>query len=71
MPMRGSLPLRNSYRNDFGRATNVGQIFMELIESRDFIVVIKFAAIGLLLSLCLITLFPALNEVMALFAQFP
>jgi hypothetical protein len=67
--MRGTLPARNLYPSDFVHDKNAGQVVMD--EGRDFIAVSGFAAIGLLLSLYLTIFFPASNEVMALFMQYP
>jgi hypothetical protein len=71
MPMRGSLRVRNLHPTDVGHAKNAGQVINRLIGSPDLEVVLEFAAIGLLLSLCLAMQFPAFDEVTALFAQFP
>jgi hypothetical protein len=71
MPMRGNLPVRNLHLNDVGRAENANQVIKRLIGSADLEVVFEFAAIGLLLSLCLAMQFPAFDDAVALFAQFP
>ena len=71
MPMRGNLPVRNLHLNDVGHARNAGQVFKRLIASPDLEVVFELAAIGMLLSLCLAMQFPAFDDAMALFAQFP
>lgn len=71
MPTRGNLSTRNLHTSDFGEAKGAGQLIKELIGSPDFEAVSEFAAIGLLLSLCLAMQFPAFDEVLALFAQFP
>jgi hypothetical protein len=71
MPMRGNLPVRNLHPADVGQAENVGQVIKGLLGSPHLEVVFEFAAIGLLLSLCLAMQFPAFDEVTALFAQFP
>jgi hypothetical protein len=69
--MRGNLPVRNLHLDDVGKAKNVDQVIKRLIGSPDFEVLCEFAAIGLLLSLCLAMQFPAVDDAMALFAQFP
>jgi hypothetical protein len=71
MPMRGNLPVRSLHLNDVGQAKNAGQVIKGLIGNPDLEVVFEIAAIGLLLSLCLAMQFPAFDEVVALFAQFP
>jgi len=71
MPMRGNLPVRNLHLNDVGKAKNMDQVIKRLIGSPDLEVLIEFAAIGLLLSLCLAMQFPAFDDAIALFAQFP
>jgi hypothetical protein len=71
MPMRGNLPVRNLHLNDVGHAENANQVIKRLIGSADLEVVFEFAAIGLLLSLCLAMQFPAFDDAVALFAQFP
>jgi hypothetical protein len=71
MPMRGALPARSLHPSDVGQAKNAGQVIKELIGSDDFTVVSALAVIGLLVSLCLIALFPVFVDVIAFFAQFP
>jgi hypothetical protein len=71
MPMRGNLPVRNLHPSDVGQAKNVGQVVKQLIRSPDLEVIFELAAIGVLLSLCLAMQFPARDDAMALFAQFP
>jgi hypothetical protein len=69
--MRGNLPVRNLHPSGVGQAKNAGEVIKELICSPDFEAVTEFAAIGLLLSLCVAMQFPAFDDVMALYAQFP
>lgn len=71
MPMRGNLPVRSLHLNDVGQAKNAGQVIKRLIGNPDLEIVCEFAAIGFLLSLCLAMQFPAFDDAMALFAQFP
>lgn len=71
MPMRGNLPVKNLLPSEVGQAKDVGQFIKGLLGSPDLEVIFEFAAIGLLLSLCLAMQFPAFDDVMALFAQFP
>jgi len=71
MPMRGNLPTRDLHPSDVGQAKDVVQVMKEWIGSPDLEVVSEFAAIGLLLSLCLAMQFPAFDDAVALFAQFP
>ena len=69
--MRGNLPVRNLHPSDVGQTKNLGQVIKGLIGNPDLEVVFETAAIGMLLSLCLAMQFPAFDDVMALFAQFP
>lgn len=69
--MRGNLPVRNLHPSDVGQTKNLGQVIKGLIGNPDLEVVFEIAAIGMLLSLCLAMQFPAFDDVMALFAQFP
>jgi hypothetical protein len=71
VPMRGNLPARDLHPSDVGQAKDAVQAMKEWIGSPDLEVVSEFAAIGLLLSLCLAMQFSAFDGAMALFAQFP
>jgi hypothetical protein len=71
MPMRGNLPTRDLHPSDVGQAKDAVQVMKEWIGSPDLEVVSEFAAIGLLLSFCLAMQFPAFDDAVALFAQFP
>jgi hypothetical protein len=69
MPMRGTLPLRNSSLNDFRETKSVDDAVLLLINSPDFIAIAAFAAVGILASLWLALAQPGTIETMALFAQ--
>jgi hypothetical protein len=71
MPMRGNLPVRNLHPSDVGQTRDAVQFIRKWIGSPDLEVASELAAIGLLLSLCLAMQFPAFDDAMALFAQFP
>lgn len=71
MPMRGNLPARNLHHSDVGQTKDAVEIIKEWIGSPDLEVISEFAAIGMLLSICLTMQFPAFDCAMALFAQFP
>lgn len=69
MPMRGTLPLRNSSLNDFDQTISVKHAVLLLVNTPDFIAVAGFAATGILASLWLALVQPYTIELASLFAQ--
>lgn len=68
MPMRGTLPLRNSSLN-VDKTMSVEDAVLLLVNTPDFAVVAAFAATGVLASPWLALAQPYTNELAALFAQ--
>ena len=69
MPMRGTLPLRNSSLNDFDQTISVKDTVLVLVNTPDFIAVVGFAATGIPASLWLALAQPYAIERTSLFAQ--
>jgi hypothetical protein len=69
MPMRGTLPLRNSALDTFRETMSAEEVVLLLLNTRDFTIIASLAAAGILASLWFALKYPGTIELMAMFGQ--